>query len=80
MRRDRCLAAYVCAQPSFIGTVNRVAEDTGYSTGPHLILSVLASALDKMTGSTGSFAGDVAGQVALLDGVLWILDYVDYSI
>lgn len=49
MRRGSCLAAYACAQPSFIGTVNRVEWRHGLHMGPSSKPTVLTSELSKLT-------------------------------
>lgn len=66
MRRGRCLAAHACAQPSFIGAVNRVKWRLGLHTGPFSKSPVLTSALSSLTDKHGWSSGDVAGHGAVL--------------
>lgn len=61
MRRGSCLAAYACTQPSFIGTVNGGRWRHGLHTGPSSKLSVLTSALSKLTDKHGLTSVDVPG-------------------
>lgn len=66
MRRGRCLAAHACAQPSFIGTVNRAKWRLGLQYGAVLKSSVLTSALSSLTDKHGWSSGDVSGHGAVL--------------